>query len=123
MGIMNRSEISYVSPLSVIMISSIGLVILQLLSLVAELAFNKSPLYLGPFFLAVLVAGAVYTAMGIIQKITSGEVPTERVKYLMTLLVAMILVVAAYVIIPQLVPEIFMPAVSQARAALGIRLG
>lgn len=120
---LNKSEYGFINPMTMIIASTLGLVILQLFSLIMETVFQKEAIYMGPFFMALLVAGAVYLALGIIQNLLLGygfQTPKDRFKYLITVLGAMLIIVAAYVVIPKIVPELFQTAVVEARAALGL---
>lgn len=119
---LNSSEAGYINPMTIIMVSTIGLVILQLFSIVMEAVFGKDPIYLGPFFLAIVIAGAVYVALGIVQGLLSGYgfgTAGDRFRYMMTVLFSMVVIAVAYIVIPKIVPDIFMPAVGAARTALG----
>jgi O-antigen/teichoic acid export membrane protein len=114
---------AYINPYSIIISSTLGMVFLQIASIIATKVFHKDPIYLGPFMLMLLVAGAVYAAYGVMEKILQGYGMTNKgaiANYILMLGVSVILIALLYFLVPQWVPEIFQPSVAAARASLGM---
>jgi hypothetical protein len=121
---MAMDEYSFINPYTVIMSSVMGMVILQITSIIIEKVFNKPPLYIGPFMLLVLVAGAVYAASGILASIMRGETYQNpkgfMARQIVLLVVTMTIIALLYFLLPQWVPTIFQSSVAQSRAMLGL---
>jgi hypothetical protein len=93
---------------------TVGFVLLQVASLVASEFFDKDPIKVGPMLLGVILIGAAWGALGIVNRFFTGGIETQDKKaargIVFLVLVAAAILYLLYTYVPTFASEFFVMA-------------